>query len=296
MSGDERFRPTAVFTQPQARRSRRGGAESSPVGEAAKALGLPVHEVQAVSRGEALDALSALRPDVIVVVAFGQILKQAVLDLPKHGCLNFHPSMLPKYRGAAPVQRAVLEGVVESGLTVMRLVKKLDAGPVLMQQSWRMDQTKTAGELLSEAGEIGANMMLDVLARIEQITPTPQDESQVSYAPPLEKADGELHFDREARQVVNRIRAVQPWPRGETWVGIPDRGEIRVIVHRAEVVSDDGPGSPGEILAIDKRGIVVGCGAGSISLSEVQLEGKPHKPARDVANGLRLKPGMRFCE
>ena len=294
MSADERFRPLAVFTQPPARRSRRGGAESSPVGVEAKALGLPVHEVEAVSKGDALDELTALKPDVIVVVAFDQILKKAVLELPKHGCLNFHPSMLPKYRGAAPIQRAVLEGVVDSGLTVMRLVKKLDAGPILLQQPWRMDESKTAEELLAEAGELGAPMMLDVLSRIETLQAVEQDDSLVTFAPPLEKSDGELHFANAARDVVNRIRAVQPWPRGETYVNVPDRGEVRVIVHSAQMA--DAEGSAGEILSIDKRGIVVGCGAGSVSLSELQLEGKPRKPARDVANGLRLKPGMRFRE
>lgn len=292
MCGDKRFRPLAVFTQPQARRSRRGKSESSPVGVEAKALGLPVHEVEAVSKGEALEVLTALKPEVIVVVAFGQILKKAVLELPTHGCLNFHPSMLPSYRGAAPVQRAVLEGVVESGLTVMRLVRKLDAGPILVQQPWHMDETKTAEELLAEAGELGAPMMLDVLSRIESIEATEQDEAAATLAPPLKKSDGELRFSNPAREVVNRIRAVQAWPRGQAWLNHPERGEVRMIVHRASLVEMTGP--PGEILAVDKRGIVVGCDKASVSLTELQLEGKPRKPARDVANGLRLKPGMRF--
>ena len=292
MAAVEDFRPLAVFTQPQARRSRRGGAESSPVGTEAKKLGIPVHEVAAVSKGEALEQLIALKPDVIVVVAFGQILKKAVLDLPRHGCLNFHPSMLPKYRGAAPVQRAVLEGVVESGLTIMRLVKKLDAGPILAQQPWKMDESRTAEELLAEAGELGAPMMLDVLARLETVEAREQDEGGVTFAPPLEKSDGKLHMESPAREVVNRIRAVQPWPRAETWLNVEERGETRVIVHRAEL--DTRQGSAGEVVAVDKRGIVVACSEGSVCLQELQLEGKPRKPARDVANGLRIKPGMRF--
>ncbi|MCA8919517.1 MAG: methionyl-tRNA formyltransferase [Planctomycetes bacterium] len=295
MAGSSEFRPVGVFTQPPARRSRRGRVESSPVGAAAAALELPVHEVESISKGEALEALRELMPDVIVVVAFGQILKRVVLDLPKYGCLNFHPSLLPHYRGAAPIQRAVLEGVVNSGLTVMRLVKKLDAGPILLQKPWRMDPAKTADELLAEAGELGAPMMLEVLRALEAgITAKDQDESGVTFAPPLEKLDGELSFNQSAQDVVNRIRAVQPWPKGEIWLNGDNNKYTRVLVHRAELQADAEPGQPGEVQAIDKRGIVVACGSGSVCLTELQLEGKPRKPARDVANGLRLKPGARF--
>jgi methionyl-tRNA formyltransferase len=295
MASDGEYRPLAVFTQPPARRARRGAAESSPVGAEALKLGLPVHEVENVSRGEALERLKELRPEVIVVVAFGQILKKAVLELPRHGCLNFHPSMLPKYRGAAPVQRAVLEGVVESGLTVMRLVRRLDAGPILLQKPWRLDPARNAEELLAEAGELGAPMMLDVLGRLEAgITPVEQDDSQASFAPPLEKADGELHFADSAAGILNRIRAVQPWPKAESVLQSDDRGGLRVLIHRAEAADIAVPGTSGEVLAVDKRGIVVACGEGAVRLTELQLEGKPRKPARDVANGLRLKPGARF--
>ncbi|MCB9932720.1 MAG: methionyl-tRNA formyltransferase [Planctomycetes bacterium] len=295
MAASSEFRPLAVFTQPAARRSRRGGAESSPVGVEALRLGLPVHEVEAVSGGEALQRLVELRPEVIVVVAFGQILKKAVLNLPRHGCLNFHPSMLPKYRGAAPVQRAVLDGVVESGLTIMRLVRRLDAGPILLQRPWRLDPGKNADELLAEAGELGAPMMLEALGRLESgITAVEQDEAQVSFAPPLEKADGELRLSESATQVVNRIRAVQPWPKAETWLKTDDGGELRVLIHRAEIAHNSGSGAVGEVLAIEKRGIVIACGQGAVCFTEIQLEGKPRKPARDVANGLRLKPGAKF--
>lgn len=293
IAGRDAFRPLAVFSQPPARRSRRGRKSSSPVGVEARKLELPVHEVETVSKGEALDRLIELRPDVIVVVAFGQILKRTVLELPKHGCLNFHPSMLPAWRGAAPVQRAVLDGVMESGLTVMRLVKKLDAGPILYQRPWRMDTNKNADELLEEAGELGAPMMLDVLERIDGITPIEQDDEKATYAPPLTKDDGVLDLNEDARSVVNRVRAVQPWPRGE--LRLTDGGrEIRVLVHRARVTEDAHSEPPGTVTAINSQGIVVACGVGSVHLVELQLEGKPRRHARDVANGLRLKPGARF--
>lgn len=295
MAASEEFRPLAVFTQPAARRARRGEAEGSPVSVEARRLDLPVHEVESVSKGASLEALQELRPDVIVVVAFGQILKKAVLELPVHGCLNFHPSMLPAYRGAAPVQRAVMEGVVDSGATVMRLVKKLDAGPILLQRPWRLDPAKTAEDLLVEAGELGAEMMLEVLGRLESgIKAIEQDDAKATYAPPLEKADGALNLSSRADEVVNRVRAVMPWPKGECHLLAEGGKEVRVLVHRAEMAEAESAGAPGEVVAITKRGIVVACGAGAVCLSEVQLEGKPARPARDVANGLRLKPGMRF--
>lgn len=295
MANDAALRPVGVFTQPPARRSRRGQATSSPVGEAGLRLGLDVHEVQSVSAGAAFETLAELVPDAIVVVAFGQILKQNALDLPRYGCLNFHPSMLPRYRGAAPVQRAILDGVTESGLTIMRLVKKLDAGPILKQQAWRMDEGKDAEELLTEAGELGAPLMLDVLRSLKDgLDAMPQNDELATYAPPLEKSDGVLDFGASARELVNRVRAVKGWPKAQCWLDLPDRGETRIIVHAGTPGNADQTGKPGEVLAINKQGIVVACGRGAVSLGELQLEGKPKQSAWDVANGLRLKPGVKF--
>jgi methionyl-tRNA formyltransferase len=284
------FKPQLVMTQPDARRSRRGGAEPSPVARASAELGLPCEAVENVSTGEAFARLLAAAPDIIVVVAFGQLLKQRVLDLPRHGCINLHPSSLPKYRGAAPVQRAVMEGVVESGLTVMQLVRKMDAGPILLQRPWRMDTDKDAAELLAEAAGLGAPMILEVLRHIDTMEARPQDESAATFAPLLEKSDGELHFARTANELHNRIRAVQPWPKAEAWV--EREAPVRVIVRRASVTQ--GHGAPGSVLAVTTEGIVVACGDGALLLREIQLEGKPVCPARDVANGLRLHAGEKF--
>lgn len=280
----------AVFTQPPARRSRRGKPEPSPVGAAAQALGLECHEVESVNSGEALARMQALAPDVIVVVAFGQLLKKAVLNLPRFGCINFHPSLLPRYRGAAPVQRAVLDGVTDSGLTVMRLVRKMDAGPLLLQRPWRMDPALDAAELLEQAGELGAPMLLDVLARLPGIAPREQDELQVCYAPPLTRQDGMLRCSEAALALHNRVRAVQPWPRAEAQ--LLRTPEVRLIVHRTR--AEAGSGQPGEIVGINGDGIAVACAVGVLRITEAQLEGKPARPARDVANGLRLKTGERF--
>jgi len=286
------MRPAAVFTQPPARRSRRGHLEPSPVGEAARRLGLEVHDVESVNSGPALDRLRAIAPDVIVVVAFGQILKRAVLQIPRHGCINLHPSLLPRYRGAAPIQRAVMDGIVESGITVMRLVRKLDAGPILMQRPWRMDPEKTAEELLAEAGQTGAAMMLETLRAIETIRPVEQDDALTSLAPMLTRQDGELDFTRAAVELHNRVRAVQPWPRASCMLELAG-GNKRLIVHRSSLAA--GSGEAGVVLGVDQAGIVVACGDGALRIAHAQLEGKPALPARDVANGLRLKPGARLA-
>ncbi|MBX3474625.1 MAG: methionyl-tRNA formyltransferase [Planctomycetes bacterium] len=287
LGADADLRPLAVFTQPPARRSRRGEPESSPVGTAARELGVELHEVASVNEGPALARLTQLAPDVIVVVAFGQMLKKAVLKLPVHGCVNFHPSMLPAYRGAAPVQRAVMDGVVDSGLTIMRLVKKMDAGPILLQRPWRLSPDKNAEELLAEAGQLGAPLMLQALRSIATLMAQDQEEARATYAPPLVKEDGLLQFDQGAVALHNRVRAVQPWPRASCTTG----GK-RVIVHRTSLAEESG--APGRVLRVDRQGIIVACGTGALRLEEVQLEGKPKVHARDAANGLRLQPGTVF--
>lgn len=278
------LRPLAVFTQPAARRSRRGEPESSPVALAARDLGLETHEVESVNEGAALARLTELAPEAIVVVAFGQMLKKAVLNLPVHGCVNLHPSMLPLYRGAAPVQRAVMDGVTESGISVMRLVKKMDAGPILKQEAWQLDPELDAEQLLAQAGQAGARLLPQVLRQIPQLQAIAQDESRVTFAPPLEKHEGALDFGHDARRLRNRVRATQPWPRAWCF-----HGSKRIIVHRAALAP--GSGTPGTVLAIEKAGIAVACAVGAVLFQTIQLEGKPAMGAFEVANGLRLKVG-----
>jgi methionyl-tRNA formyltransferase len=286
------LKPLAVFSQPPARRSRRGKPEPSPVAAAAHELGLPCHEVQSVNEGAALEALQQAKPDVAVVVAFGQILKRVVLNLPRYGCINFHPSLLPAYRGAAPVQRAVMDGVTDSSLSIMRLVRKLDAGPILLQQPWHMGPDKSAEELLQEAGELAPPMLLEVLRALPAgINAREQDSALATYAPPVTKEDSPLDFNQSAVEVHNRVRALQPWPRGETWL-LRER-PVRVLVHRTSPMR--GEGDPGEILGITRDGITVACKAGTcLNLHIIQLDGKPVRAASEVANGLRLKVGERL--
>ncbi|CAG0932204.1 methionyl-tRNA formyltransferase [Planctomycetaceae bacterium] len=282
-----------VFTQPAARRSRRGQAEPSEVALAARALSLETHEVESVNEGAAFERLRELAPDAIAVVSFGQILKKRVLELPRHGCINFHPSMLPAFRGAAPIQRAVIAGVRMSGLTIMRLVKRLDAGPILAQQPWEIGETLTAEELMAQAATLGAAMMRDTLERLargEQVVAREQDDAKATLAPPLLKEDGMLDFRRDAVALRDLVRGVQPWPRAQaTLAGEKPR---RVIVHGAQ--TREGKGAAGEIVAFDKGGILVACGEGALCLTQVQLEGKSVVSGFELANGLRLARGARF--
>ncbi len=283
----------AAFTQPAARRSRRGQAEPSEVAQAARALGLETHEVESVNEGAPFERLRELAPDAIAVVSFGQILKKRVLELPRFGCLNFHPSMLPAFRGAAPIQRAVIAGVRTSGLTIMRLVKRLDAGPILSQQPWEIGESLTAEELMAQAAPLGASMMremLERLARGEHVASSAQDDAQATLAPPLSKEDGLLDFRREAVSLRDLVRGVQPWPRAQATLG-GDKPR-RLIVHRAQV--REGSGAPGEVVVIDKGGIVVGCGKDGLCLTHVQLEGKSVVTGFELANGLRLARGAHF--
>lgn len=289
------LRPLAVFTQPPARRSRRGEAQSCEVATQGRRLSLEVHEVETVNDGPAFERLCRLQPEVIVVVSFGQILKQRVLQLPRFGCLNFHPSLLPRYRGAAPVQRAIMAGERSSGLSIMRLVKKLDAGPILLQQAWPLSEEADAEALLAEAGELGAPLMLRVLEGLERgdmPEARAQDDAQASYAPPLSRDDGWLDFRRPAVALRDVVRGVQPWPRATCRLLMP-AGDRRVIVHRASCRA--GRGQPGRVEALDDLGVVVGCGEGLLCLEAVQLEGKAVQPGRALANGLRLKPGDCFA-
>lgn len=293
LAADPDLRPVGVFTQPAARRSRRGKASHSAVGEAALELGLPLIETPSVNRGEAFEHLTALKPDVIVVVAFGQMLSREVLNLPRHGCLNIHPSALPLYRGAAPVQRAVMDGVRESAISVMRLVREMDAGPILVQEPWPLDESKTAPELLAEAGERGAEIMCATLRRLnegETIPAMEQDHEQATFAAPLTTDDGLLNFDQPATQVRDCIRAVSGWPRGVAWL---DREPaVRVLIHAASVAPESGVA--GEVIGINKDGFIVACNEQSILVREAQLENKPRRMGRDVANGLRLEIGEKF--
>lgn len=265
------YRPSLVISQPAREAGRGRKPTPTAAADRAAALGLSVFETASVNTPEAIAILQNAAPDVILVAAFGQILKQVVLDLPKQGCLNVHASLLPKYRGAAPVQYAIWNGDAETGVTVQRMVKQLDAGDILVTKKTPIGPTETSGDLLVRLAALGGKAAVEALRLIEkgQAKYTPQDPAKVTLAPKLDKAMAEVDWTQPAARIVNQIRALQPWPVAETlW------GTTRLKIFRAEPGLAPRALAPGE-LATDGKQLWVGCGTKeALSLTEVQLENR----------------------
>jgi len=276
----------AVITQPDRPSGRGQNALPPPVKVAAQRLGLPVFQPERVRRPEAVELLKDLAPEAMVVVGYGQIIPQSVIDIPRLGILNVHASLLPKYRGAAPIQWAVANGESRTGVTIMRIDAGLDTGDILLAEETAILPEEDAVELGFRLAGMGARLLvraLDGLAAGE-IVPEKQDHTQASYAPLLKKEDGRIDWRRTAAEIHNRARGLQPWPgaytsfRGQTlhvWKSRPSAG----IAPAATQPS-------GRI--VRTRPLAVSCGAGSLELIEVQLEGRKRISATDFANGQRL--------
>ncbi len=294
------FKPELVCTQAATRRRRSGKVESSPVGNCAHELDLPLHECTSISCEEGLTVLSEIQPDLIVVVAFGQILSSSVLELPHYGCINLHPSMLPQYRGAAPIQAAVLDGVQKSGITIMRLVRKLDAGPILLQEPFEIFRDEKAERAQARAAEVGAEMMVRIVRMYAAGHPPeekPQDHSQASYSGSFTKEQGLIHFDKPAHKVWDHIRGLTPWPRAYTYHISEQKTSTRVIVHNAQPLEsiDSSHAPPGTIIKLHQQGVEVACSEGSILLTELQLENRPKRSTQKLLLGYGMKVGERFA-
>ena len=280
----ERYPIVGVVTQPNRPAGRGKHLVESPVKQFARRAGLPIIQPQTLRAREpdALAQLAAWSPDLIVVVAFGQILKPAVLDLPPQGCVNVHASLLPRHRGAAPIPAALLAGDAETGVTIMRMDVGLDTGPVLAQRVEPIQPDDTTRTLTDRLARMGAELLIEILPDYlaGKLTPQPQDGSRATYAPQLKKGDGHLDFTHPAAELERRVRAFTPWPGAfALWQGQP------VKILRA-AVADQVPGLPGQVAAHD-RGPVIICGSGGLLLLEVQPPGKRPMPAADFARGVR---------
>lgn len=282
-----------VITQPDRPRGRGQQITHGPVKALAVALGLPVFQPEKLGR-EHFDAqLFSLNADIGVVAAYGKILPDWVLRAPKHGLINVHASLLPKYRGASPVHRAVINGDTETGVTIMRVAKELDAGPMLatVRVPIGPDDTTTTVEALLALR--GAELLVTTLDAIESGTAreTPQDESQVTYAPKLTKAEGLIDWSMPAAVIHNRVRGLWPWPHAFTYFS-----GVRYIVHRSRMSSHPSNGAPGSIVvASPTDGLHVSCGhETALELVDIQLEGKRVMNARDAMASKALTVGARF--
>lgn len=295
---DPDVRVEAVITQPDRPRGRGGEISISPVKAAAIESGIQVYQPEKIKSDAASDFLLRLAPDVIVIIAYGQIISQRLLDIPRLGWVNVHASLLPKYRGAAPINWAIINGETRTGVTTMQVNAGLDTGPILLKSETHIGADETAQSLAARLAELGAPLIVETLRKLAraELTPQPQDDSHASLAPLLKKEDGRIDWSLPAQAIYNRIRGLQPWPgafttfRGKTchiW-GRPvlEQGEKKV-----ETGTD---ASPGTIVVAD-RDLAVACGGGTIlELEFVQLEGRKRITVREFASGARLSPSERF--
>ena len=278
-----------VLTQPDRPAGRGMSLKHSPVKRLALQHGLAVHQPSSLKMEEARLPILQARPDVMVVAAYGLILPQAVLDIPPLGCLNIHASLLPRWRGAAPIQRALLAGDAETGVTIMRMDAGLDTGPMLLRESLPIAATDTAGTLHDKLAVLGAHLIVEALGRLERgnLLAENQPAEGVAYAAKLDKAEAALDWRLPAAQLDRAVRAFDPFP------GATARFDGQLIkVWRAEPVAAGG--EAGRILAAGSEGIVVACGAGALRLTELQKAGGRRQAVADFLRGFTLAPGQRF--
>ena len=278
------FQVVAVYTQPDRPKGRGMKMVYSPVKEVALAEGIPVYQPENFRDEEAVQTLAALQPDVIAVVAYGRILPQKVLDIPKLGCVNIHASLLPQYRGAGPYQWAVLDGLKETGVTAQHMAAKMDAGDIIDVAKTPIGENETAGELLDRLAVLGAELLSRTLTKFQNGTAvgTPQDESRVSFAPMLDKSMCPIDWSKPARKVHDHVRGLHPWP-----VATAQLAGTNFKIHATRVV--EGAGAPGQILALTKTGLVVACGEGAVEISQLQAEGGKRMAAPDYFRGHPLE-------
>ena len=276
----------AVYTQPDRPAGRGRKLTPSPVKHAALDAGLAVAQPESLKPAEAREALAALRPDLLVVVAYGLILPRKVLALPRHGCWNVHASLLPRWRGAAPIQRAIEAGDAETGVCLMRMEKGLDTGPVLLSQRTPIGEAETGGELHDRLALLGAQVLADGLGLLRagmQPVAVPQPDSGATYAHKLDKAEAKLDWTQPAATLARKVRAFQPWPVAEAQLD----GE-RVRIHAAEALPEAHAAAPGTVLRASRDGIDVACGEGALRLLRVQREGGKPVAVGDYLNARPL--------
>jgi len=284
-----------VVTQPDKAKGRGKKLQYTPVKEKALEYNLPVAQPEKVREEAFMEELEALNPDVIVVVAFGQILPERILNIPKYGCINVHASLLPAYRGAAPIQWAVIDGLEESGVTTMYMEKGLDTGDIICQSRLVLAEDETGGSLFDRLAREGASLLLTTLKELEAgtATRTKQDDSKSSYAKMLTKEMGNLDFEKDAVVLERLIRGLNPWP--SAFTRLKDK---TLKVYEAKVLSQEETDSlnttittPGSIIAVDKKSFTVRCGQGALRIMNLQLEGKKRMDTAAFLLGYKIEVG-----
>ena len=280
----------AVYTQPDKPQGRKQVLTAPPVKELALQRGIPVYQPATLKNEEEQAKLRALAPEVIIVVAYGKLLPKAVLDIPPRGCINVHGSLLPRWRGAAPIQWSIIAGDQKAGVTTMQMAEGLDTGDMLLTYETEIGARETAGELFDRLAQAGAALLVETLEKLDSITPRPQDDSQSCYAHMLDKQMAVIDWTKSAREIDCLIRGRSPWP-----IALTTLAGARLKIYAAEPVP--GTGKPGEVLESDpKKGLTVACGAGALALHEVQLVGGKRMKSADFLRGHAIDKGTMLGE
>lgn len=283
---DDGFSVVGVYTQPDRPKNRGMKLAFSPVKEVAVRHGIPVFQPESFREDETVETLRQLKPDVVAVVAYGRILPQRVLDIPERGCINIHASLLPKYRGSAPYQWAVLNGEKETGVSAMYLCREMDAGDVIDAVKTPVDPDETAGQLLDRLAMLGAELLSKTLSRM-QSGPVPavaQDETQVTYAPMLDKEICPIDWGKTARQIHDHVRGLNPWPVATTVLG-----NTLFKIYETAVIDRDAGERPGTVIGLTKKGLQVVCGEGILEIRTLQAPGGKRMSAPDYFRGHPLE-------
>ena len=284
----------AVFTRPDARAGRGRRVTESPVKRRAAAAGIVVRQPHSLRTPEAMESLAALEADVLVVAAYGFLLPAPVLSTPRLGCLNVHASILPRWRGAAPVHHALLAGDTRTGVSIMQMDAGLDTGPVLSTRTCDIAPDDTGGSLTGRLAALGAAALVDTLDALETgaVEARPQCEALATVAPKLSKAQAAIDWERPATEIERMVRAFDPWPVAYTFLPGADAPAFRVW--RAEIAAHDSDRAPGTVLACDRNGLVVSAAQGAVRITEVQPAGARRMSAAEFVRGRRLARGTRL--
>jgi methionyl-tRNA formyltransferase len=287
---DDGHEIVSVWTQPDKPAGRGKKLHQSPVKEFALERNLTLHQPQKIRTPEAKELFASHKADVAVVVAYGKILPTEFLTAPRHGCVNVHFSLLPKYRGAAPVNWAVVNGEEQTGVTTMRIVEELDAGPILLQKATKIGERETAPELLSRLSEMGAELISETLRNLNGIEPKPQLDSEATLAPILKREDGLVDWTMDAFAIERRVRGFQPWPNAHTKLN-----ESRLIIWSAQPSMGDRAAGAGQVVEARGERLVISCGDRTeLTVLELQPEAGRRMTVRDFLNGARLVEGIHL--
>lgn len=279
----------AVFTQPDKQKGRGKSVLMTPVKERAIELNIPVYQPEKLKEDENYEILKELNPDVIVVVAYGQLITKRILDLPKYGCINVHASLLPKYRGAAPIQWAVIDGEEVSGVTIMKMDESLDTGDMIMKKEIALDSKETGGSLHDKLAILGANLLVEALEALENgtATYTKQDDSKMTYAKKLTKELGNIDFSMPAKEIERLVRGLNPWPSAYTTYE-----DKNMKIWDVEVSDKVYEGKNGEIVDVSKNDFTIKTQDGVIIVKELQLQGKKRMDAGAFLRGTKVEKGV----